>query len=545
MNGDYRIFWGDSHHNTYQQSVQQPAMDEILAWASQYLDFYSGAFYTPIFTRVGCGGGGADVKGGAGHPQEQPAAAGEWRGVNVERVKEPGVLAREWAEFQAATAARHAPGRFVTFPGYEWQGNGRYGDHNVIFSAEGAPLVVPPTLPELYAALRPLGALAIPHHTGYRPGTRAPDWHHCDETLSPFSEIYSIHGCSETDEELVGLRRNSHMGPGVGGSTWQDALAAGLHLGAIASTDNWSNMPGHWGQGLMACLAKELTRASLWEAFRARRVYGVTGDRIALDFTCNDAPMGSILPHARRRELRVAVRGSDAIDRVEILRNGRVLVTHCHQPAWSFPAAGRPARFKLRIEAGWGPRPGELPLPEQKWDGWLRLSAGRFVGWEPCWVTRGQGVPELDGDTARFTMVSRQEYVTRVSQGATVFELEADPAARLSVELNGLEAAGPVGVFGDRSRLLWYRNECAELIKQHTGLTPETAGRGDAFFHMACKAKLHRLIPEAGYTARVQVTDGEPAAGETCYRVRVEQRNGQRAWSSPIWVRGPAGVCSR
>jgi hypothetical protein len=31
--------------------------------------------------------------------------------------------------------------------------------------------------------------------------------------------------------------------------------------------------------------------------------------------------------------------------------------------------------------------------------------------------------------------------------------------------------------------------------------------------------------------------DDEPLDRETNYRVRVEQRNGQRAWSSPIWVR--------
>ena len=28
--------------------------------------------------------------------------------------------------------------------------------------------------------------------------------------------------------------------------------------------------------------------------------------------------------------------------------------------------------------------------------------------------------------------------------------------------------------------------------------------------------------------------------GEVHYRVRVEQRNGQRAWSSPIWVAPPS-----
>lgn len=538
MDQPYHIYWGDSHHNTYQQSVQDPPMDDILAGAATYLDFYSGAYYTPIFVAAECGGQEAAIRSGGGHPQDQ-AATGSWKGINLERLKDRAVLDREWAEFQAATAAHNRPGRFVTFPGYEWQGNGREGDHNVIFRAEGAPLAVPETLRELYDAIRAADALAIPHHTGYRVTTRAPDWRACDERLTPYAELFSVHGCSETDEEWIGLRRNSHMGPGVGGGTWQDALDAGLHLGAICSTDNWTNMPGHWGQGLMACLAPALTRDALWSAFRARRVYGVTGDRIAIDFTVNGAPMGSILPAARRRAIRIAVRGADAIDRIELLRNGRVIATHNHQGAWDYPPAGRRARFKLRIEPGWGPRAGELPLPEQTWEGALTVDGGRLLAWEPCWVTRGQGVPELDRATARFRMVSRQDYVMRESQGATVFEFEADPAARLSVTVNGQERAAAVGLFAQRSRLLWYRNECVDLIARHTGVKPESAGRGDAFFHMAGKVKLHRIVPESGYTASLEFDDDEPFDREIHYRIRVEQRNGQRAWSSPVWFGAP------
>ena len=54
---------------------------------------------------------------------------------------------------------------------------------------------------------------------------------------------------------------------------------------------------------------------------------------------------------------------------------------------------------------------------------------------------------------------------------------------------------------------------------------------------MAYKAKIHRAIPEAGYTATFELADDQPIDREVHYRVRVEQRNGQRAWSSPIWVR--------
>jgi hypothetical protein len=537
----YRVFWGETHHNTYQHHVQDPPLGDVLAFASKHLDFYTGAYYTPVFTPIpplASVAGRVEAPAGGHVSEADPAAGARWKGVRVEALKDAESLRREWAEFQAVTADWNRPGEFVAFPGYEWQGNARWGDHNVVYKTEGLPIFGADTLAELYECLRGRGALAIPHHTGYQPGMRAPVWSACDDSISPYAEVFSIHGCSETDEEWIGLRNNAHMGPGTGGGTYQDALDAGLHLGAICSTDNWTNMPGHWGQGLMACLAEELTRESLWAAFCARRVYGVTGDRILLDFTLNARCMGSVLPFAPARHIRVAVRGSDAIDRIEILRNGRVLATHCHQGTWDLPAGGRPGRFKLRVEPGWGPHLGEIPMPDQHWQGELTVTGGRMIGWEPAWVTRDQGVPELAGGVARFTMVSRQHYATRPCQGATIFEFEADPDAALTLRLNGIELAEPVRAFAARSRVLWYRDECIERVGAATGLEPEDAGRGDTYFHNACKAKLHRVIPEAGYTATFEITDDEPLTGETHYRIRVEQRNGQRAWSSPIWVGG-------
>ncbi len=539
MSQAYTLYWGDTHHNTYQHYAQDPSLDEILAWASTYLDFYTGAYYTPAFANAPFTGASpqhtGDIQGG--HLSEASSLPREWRGVHLEALKEPKAMAREWAEFQQVTADWNRPGTFVAFPGYEWQGNGRWGDHNVIHLREGHPITTVETLPELYEQLRGWDAIAIPHHTGYFVGQRAPQWAACDDELSPFAEVFSIHGCSETDEEWIGLRHNSHMGPGVGGGTYQEALDGGLHLGAICSTDNWTNMPGHWGQGLAACLAEELTRESLWEAFRARRVYGVTGDRIRLSFTCNGAPMGSILPYTAEREIQVEVRGSDALDRIELLRNGCVIATHCHQGTWVLPSSTGPTRWKVRLEPGWGPRPAEVPMPDHHWQGTLSVSGGRMIGWEPCWVTRDQDVPRLQGEHARFAMVSRQAYVTRPFQGATLLEFEAAPDAEVVLRLNGLEVRDTVHGLASHSRLLWYRDQCVRLVRETTGVTPDTARRGDVYYQMAPKAKIHRAIPEAGYTATWRSVDSEPIERETHYRVRVEQRNAQRAWSSPIWIR--------
>ena len=193
--------------------------------------------------------------------------------------------------------------------------------------------------------------------------------------------------------------------------------------------------------------------------------------------------------------------------------------------------------LNLRIEPGWGPRPDQLPFPDRLWHVEARLSDGRFIGWSPCWTTGGHTPPQVDGPRARFTMRSHPSTVATPSQGATVLTFEATPTAELSVDINGQHVRDRVRVFAEGSRVLWYRGEVVELLKQSTGIDPNELARQDPLlYHSAFKAKLHRVIPEAGFSAEFAVTDSDPLPCETNYRVRVEQRNGQRAWSSPIWA---------
>ncbi|MBN2451932.1 MAG: hypothetical protein JXR77_16210 [Lentisphaeria bacterium] len=539
METPYRRYWGDSHHNTYQHCRQDPPLDRVLEFAGRHLDFYTGAYYTAMFTEHGLLGdaGTGAARPSVGHAYEaSEAGAQAWQGVRVEALKPPPVLRREWAEFQDITRRLNAPGRFVVFPGYEWQGNARWGDHNVILRHEGPDICTAPTLAGLYAAIRGLEALAIPHHTAYLPGMRAPRWEACDPALSPFTEIFSVHGCSETDEERPGLRRNPHMGPGTAGGTYRDALLRGLRLGCVCSTDNWTNMPGHWGHGLMACLARDLTRDALWEAFRARRVYGVTGDRIELDVTCNGAPMGSVLEAHGPRRLRIRLRGVDALDRIEVLRNERVWYTHNHQDTWTMPAPGSRTSYRMRLEVGWGPLLGELPAAERSWRGRVRVEGGRFQGWSPCWTARGQEVPVLSGEVCELAMVTPQGTAGQVTQQAVVLDFEAAPEARLEITVNGATATGAVAEFAAGSRILWYPGETARVVRDLTGFDAASDPRGDMLYHQSPKVKLHQAIPEPGTRLALDLEDDEPVGAGVTYRVRAEQRNGQRAWSSPIWV---------
>jgi hypothetical protein len=73
-------------------------------------------------------------------------------------------------------------------------------------------------------------------------------------------------------------------------------------------------------------------------------------------------------------------------------------------------------------------------------------------------------------------------------------------------------------------------------VKWQFGLTKDQVENRDVFFHNAYKIKVHKAVPEAGYTARLRFTDAKPRRGRNFYYVRVSQLNGQYAWSSPVWV---------
>jgi hypothetical protein len=247
--------------------------------------------------------------------------------------------------------------------------------------------------------------------------------------------------------------------------------------------------------------------------------------------------MGSIIRTRGKRIIRVKVVCSDALDRIEILRNGRVIETYCHQGRWNLPGPGKRSRFKVRVEAGWGPRPNELDVPDRNWHGELTLEEGRLIGFEPCWVSPGHGKPKWQGGKVTFDMVSSSSNLKERSQNANVFEFESETDRRLKLRLNGLEEEAKIADLASGSRILWYKDECVKMLHERTGLRPGSPEREDIYYIMSYLAKIHRVIPESGYSAEVVIEDDEPLKGEANYRVRVEQRNAQRAWSSPIWVR--------
>jgi hypothetical protein len=513
----YNLYWGDMHSMFKRQWAKIPweeFLDRSFRAARDYLDFFPIVYYPANYYTTK-------------------------EGLRVESVGWRDEYQAEWELINAFVKKYHEPGRFVTFAGYEWSGDRtRWGDHNVFYFDDDQPLDLAMTVDELYANLRRHRAIAIPHHTAYMPGHRSKDWDHYDEGISPFAETYSIHGSSEGCDTPFGMTNNGSMAPRISGGTIQDGLARGYRLGIIASSDHSAGFPGRHGAGLVACYAKDLTRASLWEAFMARRVYGVTGDRMKLNFEINGHFMGEVFRAKGPVKVRADVVGTQAIDRIELIKNNRVVATHCHNGTWDAPKRGK-ARIKLQVEHGWGPVAHYgLKVSEKVWNGSLKTREAKILSVEGCFTRQGQRISRRSDAHCVYQLTTSPRTAAAVGdcQQSIVFEIEGALDAKVKLTCEEISETFTLRELLASSRCLVMRKQVETNIKQQFGLSPEQVENPDVFYHNAYKIKLHKAAPEAGYTASLKFTDSQPKRGRDFYYIRVSQLNGHYAWSSPIWV---------
>jgi hypothetical protein len=363
------------------------------------------------------------------------------------------------------------------------------------------------------------------------------DWSFHDESLSPLVEMYSLHGSSE---EPGGIRplltTGSWMGPGASGGSVQEGLARGYKLGIIASSDAHADHPGAYDLGLVAAYADELTRRSLWTAFQQKRVYGVTGDRIALDVSIAGYPMGSTVPastpaHTGRRVIEIDAVTWDKVERLDVIKNNALLHSVV-EPQGAAPLADRPLRFRFMIEWGWNRK------ATDDWEGAIEVPGGRLLQAIPCYRGRvanrvGRGITRRTGSECAWT--SRTEQVqgaapARRFADAMWFEVECGRQAPLQIRM---------ACAGRRQDLtLTPEDILARSILTHMEpIEPTDNGNHWATMETLAKFRINQGWPTERLTLRLRVEDGAAGPGQTdFYYVRLVQRNGQRAWSSPLWV---------
>ncbi len=249
----------------------------------------------------------------------------------------------EWRITQRKAAEHNDPGRFVSFLAYEWtssaastQGFSAWGHRNVLYLGDEEPLFrcMDPrtkTLDGLYAALADREAIVIPHHPMDQ--VHPMRWDQHDPHLERLAEIYQVRG---PQERWPPRRVDTRTDPPHPLSV-QAALARGYRMGLVASTDNHLGQPAtpyrrdrrqqYWDRpGITAVLAPELTREALFQALRARRVYGTTLARLLVDFRMDGHFMGEEYETSIPPVAYIRVVGTAPIARVTIVRDNQDIV---------------------------------------------------------------------------------------------------------------------------------------------------------------------------------------------------------------------------
>lgn len=501
---DLNVYYGDLHSHCHQIGYGYGSVEEAYRNARTQLDFASVTAHA--------------VWPDLPDPQADPRLAGTvaYHLAGFQRA------ADAWAAYRRATEAEYEPGRFVTFPSFEWHSL-RHGDHNVYFNGPAVEIIRAPDLETMRAELRQLrqqgvDCFLIPHHIGYLRGYRGINWADFTPEFSPLVEMFSMHGQAESDESPYPYMHT--MGPRDERSTMQYGLRAGHIFGVAGSTDHHSAYPGSYGFGRVAVWAERLTRESIWQAIAARRAYALTGDRIALAFSLNGRPMGAIVPASPERRIELAVTGGAALDYVELLHNNRPI----HRwSATDLPADDTPQPVKVLVEVGWGQK-NELV----DWQVELDVLGGELLSVEPRFRGPDIVAPQKEAPQ-KIAFSSWQQashtqvrFTTQTWGNPTV----ATPATQgLCLEINGDDATRLAGSFNGQP---------VDLTLADLKHGARTGYLGGFLSPAYC---FHRAAPQAEYQCRASLLHRpESSGGRDWYYARVCQKNGQWAWSSPIWV---------
>lgn len=503
-------YWADMHSN-----IHHNQMEDLARWythAKQVMDFWPIAYYPFALRHTDSGAGLEDTI-----PQSDYEA--------------------DWEQVRALARKAEEEG-WPLFMGYEWQGDGSDGDHNVFFLENDAPILHPRKYQALRDALSEYQAIAVPHHMAYRITSRGKNWQTHDPEFSPIAEIYSSHGSSENDDGPFGMDRHVHMGPRVGSTSYEAGTRCGHHIGIIASGDNHA-VPGESSHGMMCVLAESPSKQDIWEALRNRRTYGVSRSRIGLDFSIAGVPMGGIAAPGCR-ELNIQVEGTNAVDRIELLRDNILEKMYVHSGTWERTALPETFRFKFEVEFGWGADTKDFPEAAIKhWDGALQVP-GKLVSVEKLWNSFGQAITHQDDRCCRFSLTTSQKTESGKWMGPSqtkregfIFEVEGHMDDCLTLTVDGKDYPLTVCRLLEDSMLFGQYEEAEKMV--YAKYPDAHHYRDDFIWHSAFKFRVRKAAPESAWLLNIR--DSLELCPGSQYRLRVWQKNGDIAWSSPIVCR--------
>lgn len=424
-----------------------------------------------------------------------------------------------WAGYLQEIDHANIDGDFVTFPGFEWHSI-EYGDYCIYYKQVGAdlPIIDAPDLESLRVELRklPYQTLLIPHHIGYRQGSRGINWRAFTDEMSPVAEIFSFHGLSESSEGPYPYLHS--MGPRHEHSTAQYGWEQENIVGVVGSTDHHNAFPGSYGYGRMGVWAESCTRDAIWDAIQKRRTYALTGDRIDLRFSLNDTCMGGICVADDIREISVDVTAGGSIDYIDVLHNNRII----HREN-VLPQPATHGHFKVYLEMGWGEQEQAFD-----WDVSLTIEQGILHDIEPRFRGIEPTASDPDKDFAYTSLEHRDNYLHLITKTYRNPSLHTPGTEGLSIEIEGTQ---------DTLIAMMINGQQQEVCLGDLMTGSRTFYTGGFVSPALC---LHQAVPQSDYQHHFTLSHEQQSDERDWYYVRVRQRNNQWAWSSPIWIDGIA-----
>ena len=508
----YRDYIGDLHLNLHPDQLD--LLPKWYEFCKKKVDFFTLAYYPYTMKKMDCG-------------------------FDYEIELNDNEYVSQWETIRKFLLEENKKDDFVTFIGFEWQGTGEDGDHNVYFKGlENAMISLPKRYNELKNIYENQSVIAIPHHLAYSLGNRGKNWDTHDEHFSPYVETYSHHGSSEGENTNLAMNRHIHMGPRVDNTSVIQGLKQGYHFGIIASGDN-HEVPAMVKNGRAGVWAKEYSSEGLWEAMINRRVYGFTDSKISTWIECDGHPMGSVFGTTNSSScLKVYAVANGKINRIELYKNGELdeikLVRKC-----KIPNSGR-VRMKFKLEYGWGPNVKYFPEESIKtWKGLVSTDAD-IMSVETIYSSFENDYTLVDAHHLSFKGESQKLSGTHWMRDSSmrtegiIIELYGDIDSVVEININNQIRKTTIDELIKHGDLIVYEDDAKKLLENRTGLTHFY--RSDAWYHNAYKAKIYQGVLSEEYMIEESfvLTNSNQ---EDSYFVKIIQDDGQVAWSSPIWIR--------
>lgn len=249
-----------------------------------------------------------------------------------------------WKGVAQQVAEFNEDDRFVALLGFQWQGEAKEeGVRQFIYAKDGKPIMRRKdtknnSLKKIYKTNNPKEMIAIPSFTMGK--STCYDFADYNPEFERVVEIYNAWGSSECTAKEGNARPIQGSKNGISETAEGSVIKAlnnGCRFGFIAGglddrgpyTDLYNSDQAQYTPGLTAILAKEHTRASLFEALQARSCYATTGERMIVGIHIAGFGMGAELDTKSRpgfelnRHITGYCIGSLPLEKATLIRNGK------------------------------------------------------------------------------------------------------------------------------------------------------------------------------------------------------------------------------